>query len=93
MALDSGEKTIINYVTEGFYYSLPKKKDFFNYLSLQVALKMLNVCSKITFQSMFMMRFIHYNQLEAFTGQKPCVDTINNYVTLEDLKDYTIPQG
>jgi hypothetical protein len=42
---------------------------------------------------MFMMRFIHYNQLEAFTGQKPCVDTINNYVTLEDLKYYTIPQG
>ncbi|CAF1168043.1 unnamed protein product [Rotaria sordida] len=32
-------------------------------------------------------------QLAAFTGQKQCVDTINNYVTLEDLKYYTIPQG
>ena len=32
-------------------------------------------------------------QLAAFTGQKQCVDTINNYVTLDDLKYYTIPQG
>jgi len=32
-------------------------------------------------------------QLAAFTGQKQCVDTINNYVTLEDLKYYTTPQG
>lgn len=32
-------------------------------------------------------------QLGAFTGQKPCVDVINNYVTLDDLKYYTIPQG
>ncbi len=33
------------------------------------------------------------SQLAAFTGQKQCVDTINNYVTLEDLKYYIIPQG
>lgn len=33
------------------------------------------------------------SQLAAFTGQKECVDTINNYLTLEDLKYYTIPQG
>ena len=32
-------------------------------------------------------------QLGAFTGQKPCVDTINNYVTSEDLKYYTVRQG
>jgi ankyrin repeat protein len=32
-------------------------------------------------------------QLGAFTGQKSCVDTINNYVTLDDLKYYTVPQG
>jgi ankyrin repeat protein len=32
-------------------------------------------------------------QLAAFTGQKLCVDTINNYVTLDDLKYYSIPQG
>ena len=32
-------------------------------------------------------------QLGAFTGQKPCVDVINNYVTLDDLKYYSIPQG
>ena len=32
-------------------------------------------------------------QLAAFTGQKECVDTINNYVTLEDLKYYITPQG
>ena len=32
-------------------------------------------------------------QLAAFTGQKQCVDTINNYVTLDDLKYYTVPQG
>ncbi|UJR22550.1 hypothetical protein I4U23_025599 [Adineta vaga] len=32
-------------------------------------------------------------QLAAFTGQKQCVDTINNYVTLDDLKYYTTPQG
>lgn len=32
-------------------------------------------------------------QLGAFTGQKACVDVINNYVTLDDLKYYTIPQG
>lgn len=33
------------------------------------------------------------SQLAAFTGQKQCVDAINNYVTLDDLKYYTIPQG
>lgn len=32
-------------------------------------------------------------QLGAFTGQKACVDVINNYITLDDLKYYTIPQG
>jgi hypothetical protein len=32
-------------------------------------------------------------QLAAFTGQKQCVDTINNYVTLDDLKYYTTKQG
>ncbi|CAF1330102.1 unnamed protein product [Didymodactylos carnosus] len=32
-------------------------------------------------------------QLAAFTGQRQCVDTINNYVTLDDLKYYTIPHG
>jgi ankyrin repeat protein len=33
------------------------------------------------------------SQLAAFTGQKQCVDTINNYVTLDDLKYYITPQG
>jgi ankyrin repeat protein len=32
-------------------------------------------------------------QLASFTGQKQCVDIINNYLTLDDLKYYTIPQG
>ncbi|CAF3447993.1 unnamed protein product [Rotaria sp. Silwood2] len=134
MALDTGEKTIINYATEGSFEDVERLlknhvpvdvHDEHGMTPLQHAAFKghANICSLLLAHSadvndhehdqgytalMFgalsgnneVVRILleagakpHQTnrinrtaaQLAAFTGQKQCVDTINNYVTLEDL--------